>query len=721
MLPLVVVGYLLANINFDALKNLTREFYISVTTDVTHTAIADVDNAKIVLDKFNFLLGSKNLRDDQKIELLKAEIASSSVISAIGIYEPSGNLLDVIQSKTDSLAMPVQLSHEFVSSETVFKIGRATKRGGQVWPQILIVRQWLYAGKLQGYLAASLDTRLLCESVGTASQRYFSGKPDRIYIVAEAFQIIAHSDTARLLKPIMPELQASIGITGRGEKNMKQDSLREPSSYFYQDVASSGDYEAKDRETHQNITMLYSYKSIPQLHWGLIIEQPASEAYASVTTMRRQVVAWGLFSLVAAAGLGILLSRRISRPIAELASGAKQLAAQNFSINLPVGTNDELGFLTQTFNNTAQQLKVFNDLNIDKIISEKTKLEQVVRQVTDGIIVVDAQQNVVIVNQAVEAWFHVKNETVAERPFREVIGNAAFAESIAQTFLLADDTTGEPAHTEIKIKEVGKIRETILQAVFARVHNQDGKFVAAVGVLRDITREKEIDRMKTELVSIVAHELRTPLNAISGFSQILLQQTMPAADTKKYSKIISDESTRLATMITKFLDISRIESGKTEIRRIPFRLEQVLQSVLAVNTNLAQQKKMVIDVKLPNKTTPILGDPDLIGQVFLNFYSNAVKYSDPEKTIRIDLTEKKDEMMVSVTDQGYGISQTSLEKMFEKFFRAGDDARVQTLVGTGLGLAYSKEVIEQHGGKIGVESVINQGSTFWFSLPKLSS
>jgi signal transduction histidine kinase len=154
------------------------------------------------------------------------------------------------------------------------------------------------------------------------------------------------------------------------------------------------------------------------------------------------------------------------------------------------------------------------------------------------------------------------------------------------------------------------------------------------------------------------------------------------------------------------------------MRKVPFRIHETVNNVVKVNMPLAEEKNMTVEMEIPNATTPIIGDPDLIGQVFLNLFTNAIKYSEPNKTIRVEIVEGATDMRVSVSDEGYGISESAKEKLFTKFFRATDDERVRQHVGTGLGLAFIKEIVEKHNGEMGVDSQINVGSTFWFVLPK---
>jgi signal transduction histidine kinase len=258
----------------------------------------------------------------------------------------------------------------------------------------------------------------------------------------------------------------------------------------------------------------------------------------------------------------------------------------------------------------------------------------------------------------------------------------------------------------------------VLQAKAAQVIDAENELIGIVTIFRDITKEKEIDRMKTELVSMVAHELRSPLTSIAGFSELLLDEGVTQDQSKEYAEIILKESNRLGDLINKFLDISRIESGKSQVHKTPVQIGHVIESILEMNMYLAERKGMTVNINVPDDLDTIWVDREMMGEVILNLFSNAVKYSPERKAITIEVEDKDDEQLIRVADQGYGIPQKSLNKIFEKFYRVTDNEYIQEVNGSGLGLSLVKEIIELHDGSIWVESKIGEGSTFAFSIPK---
>jgi signal transduction histidine kinase len=249
------------------------------------------------------------------------------------------------------------------------------------------------------------------------------------------------------------------------------------------------------------------------------------------------------------------------------------------------------------------------------------------------------------------------------------------------------------------------------------VYDHDGHEIAAVTILRDITKEKEIDRMKTELVSLVAHELRSPLTSISGFAELLQDPDLSKDDIAEYSKIIKQESDRLSDLVNKFLDLSRIEAGRVDFHPQPLQLNELIEGILYVASSNAQTKNIKLDVHLPENMAPVKVDAKLFSEVILNLLSNAVKYSPPETKVTLDLREEPNRVVLEVRDQGIGIPKKYLARIFDKFYRVKDE-RAQEERGTGLGLSLVREIVEMHKGHIEVESTVGVGSVFRVILPR---
>lgn len=409
------------------------------------------------------------------------------------------------------------------------------------------------------------------------------------------------------------------------------------------------------------------------------------------------------------------LSKRISRPIGYFTRSATEIARGNFEQVIDIKSNDEIGRLAKIFNYMTTELRRLNDMNLSQIIREKNKTKTIIRNIVDGVIVTDPEYRILLVNNVAENLFGVKEKNALNKPIGQVIHNKPLLDFL---HAMIDEEDHATTSKEFKLKNPETWRDIYLQARAARVIGEDNDVIGIVTIIRDITREKEIDKMKTELVSMVAHELRSPLTSISGFSELLMDEGVTREQSEEYASIILKESNRLSELINKFLDISKIEAGKSQVKRAPVNLREVIEKVLDVNLHQAERKHIAVSLKMSNNVPPIIGDRDMMEQVILNLFSNAIKYSPPNAAVEIRLRETDSDVTVEVEDTGYGISEESLPRIFDKFYRASDNEAVREESGTGLGLSLVKEIVELHGGRVAVKSELGKGSTFGFILPK---
>jgi signal transduction histidine kinase/CheY-like chemotaxis protein len=250
-----------------------------------------------------------------------------------------------------------------------------------------------------------------------------------------------------------------------------------------------------------------------------------------------------------------------------------------------------------------------------------------------------------------------------------------------------------------------------------------GERLGRLYVFRDVTREREVDRMKTEFVALVSHELRTPLTSIKGYVDLILEGEVGEinAQQEKFLNIVGNNATRLVSLINDLLDISRIESGKVGLTRDRLDLAAIIQNVANSLAPQIEAKRQTLAVELPAWLPGVWGDADRVTQIVTNLLSNAYKYTPLGGTLRIaaDATRLSGFVRVDITDSGVGLSADEQEKLFTKFYRARNRA-TQDVGGTGLGLSITRSLVEMHGGEISVQSAPGAGSTFAFTLPVLA-
>jgi len=407
------------------------------------------------------------------------------------------------------------------------------------------------------------------------------------------------------------------------------------------------------------------------------------------------------------------LSKNISQSLGYFTKCATEIARGNFEQTIEINSKDEIGRLAKIFNYMTTELRRLDEMNLNQIINERNKTQTIIKNIVDGVIVTNPEFRILLVNNVAESLFGIDEKKAINKPINQVIHNKQFLEFL---YSLSTDVDGTTT-SELKLKNPDTWQDIFLQARAARVVDEKNAVVGIVTIIRDITREKEVDRMKTELVSMVAHELRSPLTSISGFSELLLDETVTPDQQVEYAEIILKESNRLSELINKFLDISKIEAGKSQVRKMQVHIKDIVEKVLDINLHQSEKKEIAVSLKISSNLPKVLGDYEMLEQVFLNLFGNAIKYSPPNTSVEVRLKEKKNEVHVEVEDTGYGISEESLPRIFDKFYRATDHEEIREISGTGLGLSLVKEIIELHGGRVIVKSELGKGSTFGFILP----
>jgi signal transduction histidine kinase len=238
--------------------------------------------------------------------------------------------------------------------------------------------------------------------------------------------------------------------------------------------------------------------------------------------------------------------------------------------------------------------------------------------------------------------------------------------------------------------------------------------------VRDVSRMKELDRLKSDMLSLMSHELRTPITSINGFAELLMADDNIPAESREFLSIINVESQRLTRMISTFLSVTKLEQkDRQEVTLSPITLDDVVRDTIANLQPVAKRKRIRLIERDASKLPPVAADRGLISQAVANLVDNAIKYSPERTSITLSTTLEADSVRLCVEDRGYGIPPEDLERVWEKFYRVSRDGRVKGEESTGLGLSFVREVVEQHGGQVFLESEVGHGSKFSFTLPRL--
>jgi PAS domain S-box-containing protein len=372
------------------------------------------------------------------------------------------------------------------------------------------------------------------------------------------------------------------------------------------------------------------------------------------------------------------------------------------------------------FNIMASKLGAYELLNIKQLMKEKQKVEAIVESISDGIVVMGAENRILLINKAAEKIFKIKEKEVLKKYFLEVIKNDDLFnfcinvrnenyESITKDYL------------DISIKSMNRINH--YRALAKPITNIEGESIGVVLLLQDITKLKEVDELKSEFVASVSHELRTPITSVIMAAE-LLQDEIPGKvnkPQKELLKIVVEDSNRLKNLINDILDLSKLESGKTILDIRKNDLVEIVNYVLKILEMQIKEENITIKIELKKNLPPILCDYSKISQVLTNLIINSINYKIGNKALILKIGAKVikgDKVLVYLSDNGRGITEEDQKKIFDKFVRI-DTYNInneEIVQGTGLGLTISKSIIKSHNGNIWVESEIGKGSTFYFTL-----
>ncbi|ALI34063.1 cell wall metabolism sensor histidine kinase WalK [Weissella cibaria] len=407
--------------------------------------------------------------------------------------------------------------------------------------------------------------------------------------------------------------------------------------------------------------------------------------------------------------MAVIISRSLTKPIAEINDRTTRIAQGNYSGGILVRSNDEIGQLAENVN--ALAVRIEETTNSTEF--ERRRLDSVLEHMTDGVIATDRRGSINIINTAALQMTGIDDSTVAmgqsilevlqisdRYNLRELLDN--------QEELLLDFSTDE--------------RQLIIRAYFSLIQRASGFISGLVIVLHDVTEQQRIELERRQFVSNVSHELRTPLTSVKSYVDALQEGAIDDPEVaRNFLAVAQDETTRMIHMINDLLELSRMDSGTMKLETEYVNVGELFNYILnrfdmIIANDDKPEKYYTIKREIPKVQIWVELDTSKFTQVIDNIMNNAIKYSPDGGVVTARMIDNQKEVVLSITDQGLGIPKKDLGHIFDRFFRV-DKARSRAQGGTGLGLAISKEIIERFGGRIWVESAEGQGSTFSISLP----
>lgn len=414
-----------------------------------------------------------------------------------------------------------------------------------------------------------------------------------------------------------------------------------------------------------------------------------------------------------AAGIAIILttifafflSTRITSPLIKMREAAADLTRGEFNTKVPILTHDEIGELAMAFNRMGRQLK----FHINALRQEKEQLSSIVSSMADGVVTLNRNGDMIVTNPPaenfIEDWYFENNIHMDD-------GAKKLPKELNQVLQSVVNGETEAVH-EISLQ--GRNYVMIMTPLY------DQSYVrGAVAVIRDMTEERRLDKLRKDFIANVSHELRTPISLLQGYSEAIVDDIAESKEEKnELAKIISEESLRMGRLVNELLDLARMEAGQIQLNKEDVDVEMYVNRIIRKFHGLANDNQIELSLSKHIMTPIALFDLDRMEQVFTNLIDNAIRHTSINGTVSVLVVRNDHELNVSISDSGSGIPEADIPFVFERFYKADKSrTRNKEKKGTGLGLSIAKNIVEAHHGTISVKSKLNQGTTFTFKIPQ---
>ncbi|WP_227413848.1 ATP-binding protein [Cytobacillus luteolus] len=438
-------------------------------------------------------------------------------------------------------------------------------------------------------------------------------------------------------------------------------------------------------------------------------KQGAVFLYQSLNEVRETTKQTTRFILLAA-GIAIVLttifafflSTRITAPLRKMRQAAFEVARGKFDTKVPMLTHDEIGELAVAFNQMARQLK----FNLNALNQEKEQLSSVLSSMADGVITLSRDGTVLVTNPPAErflqAWY-----------YQQGMQSKDGEELPSEMTELFQNVVSIEKEQIIEISMQGRSWVILMSPLYNQTYIR-----GAVAVIRDMTEERRLDKLREDFIANVSHELRTPISMLQGYSEAIIDDIASTEEEKReIAKVIYDESLRMGRLVNDLLDLARMQASHISLNIEEAEITELVNRIIRKFQGPAKERNIKLSLVKPDSLGAFQLDPDRIEQVLTNLIDNALRHTESEGNVTLQVDLQEGGLLIDVKDSGSGIPEEDLPFVFERFYKA-DKARTRGRSGTGLGLAIVKNIIDAHQGHISVHSKINEGTTFTFFIPR---
>ncbi len=546
---------------------------------------------------------------------------------------------------------------------------------------------------IQAGLIADEIPRHSNDSLDDFCRRYKKKTGARVTIIESSGRVIGDSDELsekmdnHLERPEIKE--ASINITGssiRFSATMQKD-------FFY-----------------------FAVLLDERMHKGFLrLAVPLHDMEKAISSLRMRIAIATVVTLLAAILIGLLQARKITRSVEEIAAFLREVTAGNFKTRLFLKEKGEIGELAKNINTMAHEFKI----RLERSNEDRHRMEELLKNMHDGFMLLDAKGRVLICNPAAKKAFGVERD-IEGRPLLEVIRN------VGLTDIMREVTAKE--ESIVQEIEIAYPKELYLMATAAPFYYppQSENVSGVMLSFHDITRLRQLEDMRKDFVANVSHEIKTPITAIKGFAETLMAGAIDDRENAlRFLQTIKNHSERLNSLVEDLLTLSRIELGDIKIEKAAVSLDDVIDTVFTTLRNKAEIKGIYLKKEIPENLGEIKADRNRLTQILLNLVDNGIKFTETGgvtvrvKSDSVPLTLNSQFLNlieISVEDTGIGIPQKHLPRLGERFYRV-DSSRSRELGGTGLGLAIVKHLVKAHGWEMKIESTHGKGTKARISCP----
>lgn len=683
--PVFIVGWRLININRLGLQDVILELHTKQAISIAESLETYMKNLR---ERLEFIISAHGdtgaINWILSTRVLTSMIASTEEFLTVSAVSVEGEEL----RKVYHPSLEGKVRYEDRSNDDTFLRAKETGKfsiSGLYYKEEIPMLNLVYPFAMDIYLYIEASLEELLEKVKNST----IGETGFAYIVNKDGNIVMHPDISKAVN-----------------------SVSVADSPIVAEVLSRHLVGSKEYTTKEGKTIVGAYAPVSALSWGVIFQQDKDEAYLSVKKMRQNALVLLIAVILAASVIGYLMAQNLTGPILKLTNAAGNISKGNFNVDIvsewlkKTSIKDELSELAQTFIIMTHQLKRYTDMQADK-------MNAILFSIADGIIMTDYSGKIILSNRRVKHLLGIKPEvSLIGRNIQDIIKRKEISQSLKEAALKKENIVKE---IDLSHDEITKFLRTDTSMVS---QSESGEELGTVTVIRDITLEKEIEKLKDDFVHSITHDLRSPMTSIRGFLEFLLDGSAGAINEqqREFLGIIDKSSSRLLGMINDILDVAKMTSGRMPIEIDEMDISETAASV--TESFMAQAEKEKIDLKIvkENDIKTLNADKNLIYRAITNLVGNALKFTQEHGRIKIILSDMEDNVQVSVEDTGQGIPGEYLDKVFERFEQIKESKGKGR--GTGLGLTITKYIIEAHKGKIWAESELGKGSKFIFWIPR---